>query len=220
VLFTSRNKTAQGLRLKVIKHAVGCLEGEASQKVLLAGGVKLDEHQVQVALDYCGGLPLALTLLNRALVAEDDPADLIQHLAAQKTFSVDKEDGLVKALSFSVARLSEEAQKAWLDLALMYAHSLCFPLELQCLFGEHILQKLQDRALIAFQEFSSPSIYAGPVVEVVLHDVLLRVAEHICRCAGNNYCIKFPFSSTPDDATFLQDVKVCICVWCRSFWLA
>lgn len=215
MLFTSRNKAAQGLRLKVSKHDVGCLGDEESRKVLLAGSVQLDDAQLQVALDFCSGLPLALTLLNGALAAEDDPACLIHHLETHGSFSVDQEDELVSALSYSVQLLSDKLQTAWLDLAWMYGHER-FPillLLLQCLFGEHTLQKLVDRSLVAVREVAWPMLgKAGlPMVEVVVHDVLLRIAEHMYGPQGKHHYLTF--NKTPS-ISLSQAMKVgsCRCV--------
>jgi hypothetical protein len=226
LLFTSRNRAAQGLRLKVDKRPVGCLGDEASRQVLLAGGVQLDDAQLQVALDFCKGLPLALTLLNGALRAEDDPADVIHHLGTHGTFSVDKEDQLVSALTFSVECLSEELQTGWLDLAWMYAHDApprgapVVPLqELKNLFGEHTLQKLLDRNLITVKSAMPPggfemdlpyAIVPGGgidmLVQVVLHDVLLRMAEHLYGPHGKNYCLTVGRMAS---ISLSEAVKVC-----------
>lgn len=209
MLFTSRNKAPQGLRLRVDKHDVGCLQGDAPKKVLLDGGVKLDDAQLQVALDFCSGLPLALTLLNRALVAEDDPAELIQHLATHGRFSVDKEEELVAALSFSVKRLSEELQTAWLDLAWMYAKTPLIPLiELQCLFGKHTLQQLQNRSLMALHVLVDTLI--GAMVEVVVHSILLRMAEGMLGPLGTNHCLALGNTSS---ISLSPATKVCIYIY-------
>jgi hypothetical protein len=190
-----------------MRHFVGCLSDEASQQVLLAGDVQLNVAQLKVALNFCGGLPLALTLLNGALRAEDDPADLIEHLETHGTFSADAEDELVAALAFSVECLSEELQTAWLDLAWMYTR-LQFFWELTCLFGEHTLKKLQDRNLITFRLDTFPRDEFTHV-EVVLHDVLLRMAERMYGQPGK-YCLKrytraFSLSQA-------MKVRICRCV--------
>ncbi|WIA15260.1 hypothetical protein OEZ85_001932 [Tetradesmus obliquus] len=195
VLFTSRNQAAQGLRLKAYKYHVGCLELEASKKVLLAGRVPLDDTQLETALEFCQGLPLALTLLNRALLAEDDLTSLallIGRLKSHGTFSVSKEDQLVKALSFSVDCLSQDLQTAWLNLAWMYSrHRFDNRLQLQCLFGEHTLRTLEDRSLIALRYIGWKSATTREaMVEVVLHDLLLRMAEGMTGLQGKNPCLR------------------------------
>lgn len=194
VLFTSRNKAAQGLRLAtddVIKYHVECLTDEASRRVLLAGLTAkrvLDDAQLQVALDFCKGLPLALKLLNRALLAEEDPKYLIKHMATHGSFSVDKEDELVSALRFSVECLSEELQIAWLDLTWIYSQGAVPLLELQCVFGEHTLQKLLDRSLITLSHMDVPGFTEQQVVAVRLHDLLLKMAECIYGPQGKIQC--------------------------------
>lgn len=210
MLFTSRNRAAQGLRLKVAKYPVGFLKDEASQHVLLAGGVQLDDAQLKVALDFCQGLPLALTLLSGALRAEDNPAYLIQHLSTHGTFIVDKEDQLISALSFSVECLSGDLQTAWLNLAWMYvrdAPEWVVLEELKCLFGEHTLQKLQDRSLITLCDwpFKTGNASDKPMV-VMLHDVLLRMAEHMLGPHGQNYCLTLCERAS---ISLSQAVKVC-----------
>lgn len=159
MLFTSRNQAAQGLQLpeeQVAKHPVGCLDKIASERVLRGRGVNLDDAQLQVALGFCQGLPLALTLLNRALAAEKNTAGVIERLVNHGSFSVDKEDELVSALAFSVECLSQDLQAAWLDLAWMYLQRPVTLLELQCLFGEHTLQQLQNRSLVALAGTGGP----------------------------------------------------------------
>lgn len=201
VLFTSRNKAAQGLRLAtddVIKYHVECLTDEASRRVLLAGLTAkrvLNDAQLQVALDFCKGLPLALKLLNRALLAEEDPKYLIKHMATHASFSVDKEDELVSALRLSVECLSEELQIAWLDLTWIYLQGAVPLLELQCVFGEHTLQKLLDRSLITLSHMDVPGFTEQQVVAVRLHDLLLKMAECIYGPQGKIQC--FTLDKTP-----------------------
>jgi hypothetical protein len=202
---------------------VGILDDEASRRVLLAGDVQLDDAQLKVALDFCKGLPLALTLLNGALRAEDDPAGLIQRLQSHGTFSVDAEDELVSELSFSVERLSEDLKTAWLDLAWMYAGGVPAPPvvlgDLKCLFGEHTLQKLQHRSLITLREIlvGIEGLYYKEIhvgiggmyndVQVVLHDVLLRMAQRMCGPQGANHCLTLDTRSI----SLTQGFKVSIC---------
>jgi hypothetical protein len=196
-----------GLRLKLTKHAVGCLADEAPQEVLLAGGVQLSDDQLKIALIFCGGLPLALTLLNRALLAEDDPAGLIQNLKEHGSFSIDEEDELVSALSFSVLRLSEELQTAWLYLTLMCLQRTIDLVQLQCLFGVHTLQKLQQRSLITLQGPDWPlPVPQLPAVQVVVHDVLLRMAERMYGPDSGNYCLQLDYAPYP--ISLSQTVKV------------
>lgn len=68
----------------------------------------------------------------------------------------------------------------------MYAgHHVGFR-ELQCLIGDGTLQQLQYPSLINMIE-SGPSKQKGRMVKVVLHDVLLRMAE---RMQGKNHRLK------------------------------
>lgn len=212
MLFTSRNRAAQGLQLpegQVAKYAVGCLDNEASKRVLRARGVKLDDAQLQAALEFCKGLPLALTLLNRALAAENNPAGVIERLQTSGSSSYDKEEELVSALSFSVECLSQELQSAWLDLAWMYLQQPVTLLELHCLFGVNTLQQLQNRSLIALCGTGWPDdvVTAKPMLGVVLHDVLLRLAERMYGQQGKAYCLTLGHTRS---ISLSQGVQVCI----------
>jgi hypothetical protein len=201
-LFTSRNQAAEGLRLQSItKHHVDSISDDAAQRVLLADGVQLDKEQLQEALRFCGGLPLALTLLQGALHAHQagGSADaILQRIKASGNISCDKSDRLWELLMFSVECLSEELQTAWLDLVQLFAAQPCrssadhfgipswniYPLQsardkLYALFGQDVLQELQQRNLVAIRG----SRYA----EVVVHDVLLRMASHMCEFHSQPY---------------------------------
>jgi hypothetical protein len=210
VLFTSRNKAAQGLQLQVTKREVGCLTSEAATRVLLAGGVQLDANQLIVALNFCKGLPLALELLNRALAAERSPAataGIIRELANNGNFNGDNEEELISKLSFSVNCLSEPLQAAWLDMAWMFSQYFVTTRELQCLFGERTLQELQNRSLIALRNTGGlSSTFGEPMMEVVLHDIMRRMAERMCGPDSKNHCVKL--SGTLVKGMFSQTAEV------------
>jgi hypothetical protein len=200
VLFTSRNRAAEGLRLpSIADQFVDYLSDEAAQRVMLADGVQLDQQQLQQALKFCGGLPLALTLLHGALhgaqQAGGSAESILQRLEASGSISCDKNDKLWEALRFSVECLSEELQMTWIDLVQLYARphlshmygSSDPPLQiLQCLFGQQHLQDLERRNLVVLKgtEYCGAQ---GPCVEVVVHDVLLCMANHMCTPDSEHY---------------------------------
>ncbi|WIA28314.1 hypothetical protein OEZ86_010865 [Tetradesmus obliquus] len=65
VLFTSRNKAAEGLEpQKITNHLVGSLPAKEATRVLRSNSVDLKGQELQQALKFCAGLPLALRLLN------------------------------------------------------------------------------------------------------------------------------------------------------------
>lgn len=68
MLFTSRNKAAEGLEPQIItNHLVGSLPEKEATRVLRSNSVDLKGQELQQALKFCAGLPLALRLLNGAL---------------------------------------------------------------------------------------------------------------------------------------------------------
>jgi hypothetical protein len=193
VLFTSRSRAAEGLRLQSItEHHVDPLSDDAATRVLLANGVQLSERELKTALRFCGGLPLALTLLQGALHgamrAGSTCAAVLQRLELSGNISCDTHDKLWETLRFSVECLSQELQITWLDLVQLFAtHSAvltgytlqCTPDKLYALFGEQNLQELQQRNLVL--------VKGAPYVEVVVHDVLLCMANHMSGPDSQQY---------------------------------
>jgi hypothetical protein len=200
LLFTSLNRAAEGLRLQSItEHHVDSLSDDAAQKVLLADGIELEPQKLLQALKFCGGLPLALTLLHGALHgvqrAGCDADSILQRLEATGNISCDKKDRLWEALSFSVECLSEELKIIWLDLVQLFQHKrfahihgfIDLPLlKLQCLFGDHHLRDLELRNLVIIKEAVEWDVQE-PYVEVVVHDVLLCMADHMCGPDSDDY---------------------------------
>lgn len=187
MLFTNRSKAAEGLVLNaecISLHHVNCLSDEDAARLLQAK-VHLNDDQLRKALKVCAGLPLALKLLQGALhgaLPAGGNFDLIwQRLDGSGSISCDSYDKLWQRLDFSVKCLSEELQAAWLDLVQLFAFrsdvhkrtSLRATSDLLGAFGgEHNLQELQQRNLVV--------ILGVGHVEVVVHDVLLRMADQMC----------------------------------------
>jgi hypothetical protein len=221
LLFTCRNQAAEGLRLaNITNYCVGSLPEDAAERVLLADGVQLGQEQLRTALDFCGGLPLALTLLHGALHGAQraggaDP--VLQRIKASGNISCDRNDKLWEALRFSVECLSQELQITWLDLVQVFDHKRFshingftsdVPLQkLQCLFGEEHLQDLKSRNLVVFKQVAW---HVGPHVEVVVHDVLLCMADHMCGPDSEHYHYTAPpvLHTAIDDTMPLPIIKV------------
>lgn len=193
LLFTSRSKAAEGLRLQSITdHHVDTLSQAAATRVLLADGVHLHQDQLEGALNFCAGLPLALVLLHGALHgalrARGSFESVLERLQDSGNISCDALDKLWQALRFSVTCLSEELQIAWFDLVQLFATGSAARRDtslqstrdkLGALFGEQILQELQQRNLVEVKGVHH--------VKVVVHDVLLCMANHMCGPDSNQY---------------------------------
>jgi hypothetical protein len=158
----------------------------------LANGVHLNEQQLQHALSFCAGLPLALTLLQGALHADLQAGgscdSVLQRLELYGSISCDTQDKLRDALLFSVECLSGELQIVWKDLVQLFAarsanqrrYSLQITSDkLGALFGQQNLRELQLRNLVVLKGVH--------YVEVVVHDVLLCMADYMCGPDTDNY---------------------------------
>jgi hypothetical protein len=190
-LFTSRNQAAQGLRLpktNITDCRVAALPQDAAKRVLLAGGVQLSQQQLGTALEFCGGLPLALQLLHGALQAAGGNANsILQRIRANSNINWDKSETLWELLTFSVECLSEELQDTWLDLVQGFGSSSWTSSEfvwLQCMFEPAALQDLQQRNLIVIEYRVAAGHMYGigeSDVNVIVHDVLRRMASRMCE---------------------------------------
>jgi hypothetical protein len=147
-----------------------------------------------MALGFCGGLPLALTLLHGALHGAQQAAGgsadpILQRIKASGNISCDKSDRLWELLMFSMECLSEELQNTWLDLVQGYGGLYLTSdnaLWLECMFEPTHLQDLQQRNLVVFQ-FDKVDIAWAPDVKVAVHEVLRCMANHMCGPDSKNY---------------------------------
>lgn len=186
VLFTSRNKAAQGLPPSTRKEPVRPLTVEPARQLLMATGLELSEQQQQDVLGYCGGVPLALKLVRGALEADpDNMQSVLRRLKQLKPISINARDELMAVVGYSVEVLGQEAREAFYDIAVLLREDLRWR-DLQALYGADAISNLQTRSLLSTTGGNHDIVGFTDVVATV-HDLLLTYAHNECGPRGDNY---------------------------------
>jgi hypothetical protein len=187
VLFTSRNKRAKGVPCNTIRHEVPPLSREVASGMLAS--LTLTEQQLDVVLGYCGGLPLALSLVQGALAGDPEgAAGLVKRLDdSQPISTVDNYDELFDTVGFSVGLLSESVRQVWFDIAVLLREDT--PWEyLEYTYGADVVRELAMRSLIREQSRGYDSPWQTLAVRVAgVHDVLLTYGYQQCVPDSSNY---------------------------------
>lgn len=182
LIFTCRMPMAQGLVLPDKQLAVcklSCLDTAAATQVLCMGDVQLSPDQLQKALSYCAGLPLALTLINSALrtrLTKHQESRLFSRLSTRGPILDHGPDQLADNLKPHILWLSPELRDVWLDLATVVELGSASWLHLCCLFDRQAMLDLEQLNLLKIVWLKQ-----GRVCNIIIHDVLLMVAERMTR---------------------------------------
>jgi len=206
VIFTCRKAWVGGLGClppaTVEMHKVEPLPKGASESILQATArlqLQLDRQQLSAVLAYCGGLPLALTVIGGFMADDGTKAGVLQDiersLKTKKAVGVgDMQDEIVATMRRTVDLLDQKLRSIWLDIAMLFSDGSIPWRKLEMTYGQHQLNNLLLRNLIS--KVTKDDIFSSTDVPQV-HHVLLTVANDICQPGISEYR-DFNSSQVPD----------------------
>eukprot|EP00775_Hariotina_reticulata_P004639 gene4639-4892_t len=184
-------------------HKVEPLPPGPSAQILQAAGLQslLDRQQLCDVLAYCGGLPLALTVIGGFLADDATRAGVLQDihhsLNTKKAVGVgDVQEDLVVRLRTSVNLLQRDLRSTWLDIAMLFSDGSVSWGVLEMVYGHYQMNNLLVRNLVT-KVIKGGASTAVAVPEI--HHVLLTVANEMCRPGTPEYRIcEFNWRQVPD----------------------
>jgi hypothetical protein len=114
----------------------------------------LTKQQEEAVLQYCGGMPLALTVIRSFLENLDERHEVLcrihNSLASKERVGVDSSDWLLDRLQLSIDLLQPATRTAWLDICVLFPdESWCY---LEWVYGQQCMGKLLRQNLISKAE--------------------------------------------------------------------
>ena len=162
------------------------MSNEAAAQLLEATGLQLKQEQLKAALDYCGGLPLAVLVVRGALEEDKEYMNfVVERLKEGRPISIESNDELMQAVGYSVELLGEEIRAAFYDIAVVLREDLRW-CDLQASYGDECVGALERRCLIS--RVCGDHDMVGYTDEVArVHDVVVTYAYSKCGPGSGNY---------------------------------